>query len=71
MISRCTRTDGLSLVAHPCHKGTTHLLAKANPRSRVKREEDEWVWNKVLFNPLIQETVGVEFQGCPVDKVSG
>lgn len=59
-----------NLVTHLYHKGTkTHLLTEADPWSRIEREENEWVRNEVLFHPLIQETVGVEFQGYPVREV--
>ena len=57
------------LVTHLYHKGTTtHLLTETDPRSRIKRQEDEWVRNEILLHPLIQETVWIEFQGYSVRK---
>ena len=48
----------------------THLLTETDSRSRVEREEDEWVRNEVLVHPLVQETVRVEFQGYPPRELS-
>lgn len=39
------------------------LLAEANPGSCVEWEEYERVWDEVFLEPLVQETVWVEFQG--------
>ena len=39
----------------------THLLAKADPRSRVEWKEYEGVWHKVLSNAVVNEAFGIEF----------
>jgi hypothetical protein len=54
----------------PQREQITHLLTETDPRSRVEREEDEWVRNEVLAHPLVQETVRVEFQGYPPRELS-
>jgi len=62
MISRCTRTGDPEFSDKSVLKWTqTHLLAEADPWSRIKREEDERVRNKVLLHTLVQEPVGVKF----------
>ena len=37
------------------------LLPEANSRPSVKREEDERVWSEVLREPVVEETIWVEF----------
>jgi len=53
---------------HWCSKWA-HLLSEAYSRSSVKGEEYEWVWQKVLLQPVIEESVGVEHEGCKIPRV--
>ena len=44
--------------------GRAYLLAKANARSSVEREEDERVRHQVLAQTFVDEPIGVEFLSC-------
>jgi len=48
--------------SHKRYLVVRELLTEADPRSCVEWEEDKWVWNEILLHPLIQETIGIEFQ---------
>lgn len=47
----------------------THLLAKADTRAGIEREEDERVWREVLGNALVEEAVRVELVGIGAPEV--
>ena len=42
----------------------TYLLAEADTRTCVERDEDEGIWGEVLLDALVEEAVGVEVIGC-------
>lgn len=42
----------------------SHLLPKADTRTRVEWEEDERVRGQVLLKALVEETIRVELQSC-------
>ena len=40
-----------------------HLLAEADARTAVERQEDEGVGNEVFLETLVDEAVGIELLG--------
>jgi hypothetical protein len=39
-----------------------HLLAETDPRASIEREEYEGIGCEVFVQPLVQESVGIEFK---------
>ena len=40
----------------------TYLLSETDARSSVERQEDERVWDEVLVETFVEESIGVELK---------
>jgi len=44
-------------------KQSRYLLAQTDSRTRIEGQEYEWIWSQILLQPVIEESVRVEFKG--------